>query len=60
MMAKNARADRDTFIAKNARGGRDTFIITLDGQKSQSLAFSECGQLSRAMPQFHVERMLNE
>ena len=26
----------------------------------QSLAFSERGQLSQAIPQFHVERMLNE
>ena len=26
----------------------------------QSLAFSERGQLSHAIPQFHVERMLNE
>ena len=26
----------------------------------QSLAFSERGQLSQAIPQFHVERILNE
>ena len=26
----------------------------------QSLAFSERGQLSQAIPQFHVEQMLNE
>ena len=26
----------------------------------QSLAFSERSQLSQAIPQFHVERMLNE
>ena len=26
----------------------------------QSLAFSERGQLSQAIPQFHAERMLNE
>ena len=26
----------------------------------QSLAFSERGQLLQAIPQFHVERMLNE
>ena len=26
----------------------------------QSLAFSERGQLSQAIPQFHLERMLNE
>ena len=26
----------------------------------QSLAFSERGQLSQAIPLFHVERMLNE
>ena len=26
----------------------------------QSLVFSERGQLSQAIPQFHVERMFNE
>ena len=39
------------------------FVLTLDGQKianCQSLAFSECSQLWRAIPQFHVEQMLNE
>ena len=32
----------------------------LDGQHRQSLAFSERDQLSQAILQFHVERMLNE
>ena len=35
-------------------------LLSLDGQNRQSLAFSERGQLSQAIPQFHVERMLNE
>ena len=30
---------------------------TLDGQNRQSLAFSECGQVSQAIPRFHVERI---
>ena len=29
------------------------FVLTLDGQNRQSLAFSERGQLSQAIPQFH-------
>ena len=33
---------------------------TLDGQNRQSPIASERGQLSQAIPQFHVERMLNE
>ena len=33
---------------------------TLDGQNRQSLVFSERGQLSQAIPQFHVERILHQ
>ena len=35
-------------------------MLNLDGQNRQSLAFSERGQLSQAIPQSHVEQMLNE
>ena len=34
--------------------------MILDGPNRQSLAFSERGRLSQAIPQFQVERMLNE
>ena len=37
-------------------------VSHLDGQiaNRESQAFSECGQRSQAIPQFHVEQMLNE
>ena len=35
----------------------DTLYSTLDGQNCQSLAFSERGQPSQVILQFHVERM---
>ena len=38
-------------------------VLSLDGQIHRSpiaIAFSERGQLSQAIPQFYVERMLNE
>ena len=59
-------AKNQTHIFSNISGSHGTIpakipdIPPLDGQNRQSLAFSERGQLSQAIPQFHVERMLNK
>ena len=40
--------------------GTRSRIDILDGPNRQSLVFNECGQLSQAIPQIHVERILHK
>ena len=53
-----------TFLApgQNLVRAKGNVVFGLMGKiaNRQSLVFSERGQLSQAIPQFHVERMLNE
>ena len=49
-----------TLLGFRARRARNGSVAGFSQANRQSLAFSERGQLSQAIPQFHVERMLNE
>ena len=56
--------DRNFDLAIHAPEHLDKKIVnsaelSLDGPNRQSLVFSERGQLSQAIPQVHVERLLH-
>ena len=51
---------RDPRTSQNRSGLLPLFLLPLDGPHRQSPVFREHGQLSHAIPQFHVERMLHQ
>ena len=53
-------APRKAMPSRAVQHGAECCVAVSDGQNRQSIAFSERGQLSQAIPQFHVERMFNE